>query len=191
MEITQTIELPLRNQEYDITQEFIDEIFKKLEIYKLPYIAILSANGNTENAVEKLMLTINDFLDFVSSNENNLKEFKDINLINKYIDNYLITDGVLYIHLYLDIYSEHYNVDSYFFLVTLVQFIKNDVLIYFFYYYFVITNYIEKVYTKSNNKEEYVKNIQDIVLDLNKMIKDKKSISEIDNTVEVYFVEKR
>lgn len=190
MEHTQIIELPLRNQEYDITQEFIDEVFKKLEAYKLPYITIIAANENTENAINLLMEIINDFLDFVSTNENNLKEFKDIDVLNKYIDNYIMNEGILHIYMYLDIYSENYDIDTYYYLVTLPQFLNNFILIYFFYYYFVITNYIEQIYKKSNNKEEYMENIQNIILELNNLIKNEKSIIKIDNIIESYFLNK-
>lgn len=179
------IEIPLRNQNYDISQEFIDNIFKNLELYHIIDVSFLDIFENDNEAIKLIMSVIDDFLDTISKNEKNLLEFKNIDLIQKYSD-YFILRNIQLLFKYLDDYSHRFNYNDAFFWSILAKHTSNFSLVNSFYYYFIAMNYIEEIFNISKTKEEYANNIFKIIEELDKLVGNEKEIEKIDSIVSSY-----
>lgn len=180
------IEIPLKNQNYTITQEFIDELFKYFKMYHVIETSFISMNNDNEKSVKLIMTVVDDFLNQISKSENNLIEFNNIELVKKY-NKSLIMRNIIMINNYLDDYSENFECDHSFFWSSLPEYVSNDILVNSFYFYFVNTNYISKIANISKTKEEYVNNILQILKDLNSEVSEIKDLTELDKIVLNYF----
>lgn len=183
------IEIPLRNQNYDLSQDFINGIFNNLELFHINQLVFICNNGDNEKSIKMLMNIIDDFLDYLNEQENGLTDFTQLYIINRYKD-YFIIKNIELLSEYLDNYSNNFENGEKLIFEISEKISKSLSFMNSFYYHFILSEYINKIFVKSHTKIEYVQNIIDIIKDIDKIIEDEDNIPVTDFQIQNYFINK-